>query len=286
MSVAKLPSTLRKIVEQALDEDGAREDITADYLKLSGKRIKAEFVAGEDGVAAGVRIAGAAFALLDASVVFEPVIDDGAPIKRGDTLATVEGGAQAILSAERVALNFVQRLSGIATLTSRFVERVKGTGVTVLDTRKTTPLIRVTEKYAVHVGGGQNHRYNLTDMLLIKENHLRAVGGLEAVSALLREGRPVEAIEIEVDSPEMLGNVLELAVDRIMLDNFTPDQVRDAMKIVEAYRAQPDHEVEIEVSGGISLENIADYALPGVDYISVGALTHSATWLDVSLEVR
>jgi len=281
LSRIKLPRNMRSIVERALDEDGARSDVTTNYLRLAGTPICADLVAGADGVVAGMRVARAAFVLLDEAVEFDARVGDGDRIHPGDILAQVRGDAGAVLSAERVALNFLQRLSGIATLTARFVERVEGTGVTILDTRKTTPLLRPLERYAVVVGGGRNHRFNLSDMLLIKENHLRSVDGLASVAARLAEGRPAQRVEVEIDSLEALGPALDLGVDRIMLDNFAPADVEKAVARI-GHRGR----VEIEVSGGITLDNVAAYALPGVDFISVGALTHGASWLDVSLEVR
>ena len=191
-------------------------------------------------------------------------------------VATIEGPARAILTGERTALNIFGRLSGIATLTARYVDLVEGTGTTILDTRKTTPGLRALERYAVRCGGGVNHRFGLHDAILVKENHLRIAGGIAPAVAALRNGRP---IEVEAETLEDVAEALEAGVERILLDNMTPEQVRSAVELVSG-RAQ------LEASGGISLATVRAYAEAGVDFISVGALTHSARSLDVSLEVE
>ena len=279
MSDNALPQ-INDVVAAALREDAAASDATTAFLDLAGTPVRAEIVAGADGVIAGLEVAAATFAALDAATAFTPRCSDGDRVEPGVVIAQVVGDAGAVLPAERVALNFMQRLSGVATMTARFVDAVAGTGVTILDTRKTTPQLRALEKYAVTAGGGTNHRFNLSDMMLIKENHLRAAGGLNAVRRQLAE-RPGMRVEIEVDSIEMLDEASELAVDRIMLDNFTPQQVESAVKRVR----EKNSAIEIEVSGGVNLQNVRDYALPGVNFISIGALTHAASWLDMSLEV-
>jgi nicotinate-nucleotide pyrophosphorylase (carboxylating) len=195
-----------------------------------------------------------------------------------------------VLGAERVALNFLQRLTGVATLTSRFVARVAGSSVTILDTRKTTPLWRDLEKYAVRCGGAQNHRRDLKSMVLIKENHIRAMGGPRVLVDALRRaasGTDRPFIEVEVDSPELLEQVLGVRVDRVMLDNFPPQAVRAAVERINRHRrSHARAALEVEVSGGVTLDTIQSYAIPGVDFVSVGALTHSAPALPMSLEVR
>jgi nicotinate-nucleotide pyrophosphorylase (carboxylating) len=273
-------------VKAALDEDEALSDATSEFLRLAGTSIRAEIQSRSHGIVAGLTVARIAFSLLDPHALFEPSVDDGDAVHPGQIVAGVSGNAAAIMAAERTALNFLQRLSGIATLTGEYVRRVEGTGVTILDTRKTTPLLRGLEKYAVRVGGGENHRGNLRDMILIKENHIRARGGIEAVAADLGGRAAPVAVEVEIDSLDMLGRFLGTPVQRIMLDNFAPDEVRSALSMISAYTmTHPGYRPEIEVSGGITLENVSRYAMNGVTYISIGALTHSAGSLDFSLEV-
>ncbi len=279
-------SSVRETVRAALDEDAAWNDATCAYLRLSGKAIRAEIQSLSHGLVAGFPLAEAAFRALDPRAVFESSVREGSAVGPGQIIARVSGDAAAIMAAERTALNFLQRLSGIATLTHEYVRRVAGTGTTILDTRKTTPLLRVFEKYAVRVGGGENHRSNLRDMVLIKENHIRACGGIGMVVAELASRTAPASVEVEIDSLDLLRRFLGTPVDRIMLDNFTPDDVRAALAMISGYAgAHPDYRPEIEVSGGISLENIARYAVDGVTYISIGALTHSARALDFTLEV-
>ena len=277
---------VRQVVAAALEEDGASADATVRYLDIASRDISASIVARAAGVVAGVDIARAVFGECDESIRFTARIRDGARIADGTVVAELAGRAHGLLAGERVALNFLQRLSGVATLTAQFVDAVTGTGVTILDTRKTTPLLRALEKYAVRVGGGENHRYNLTDMILIKENHRRAIGGAGELRRAIAAGASVP-VEIEVDSLELLRDLLGLPVDRLMLDNFTPEEVAQAVAEIAAYRgAHPSFAPAIEVSGGVGLSNVRRYAIEGVDYISVGALTHSAAALDMSFEVH
>lgn len=286
---------LRQLVADALKEDGAAKDVTCEYLGIGAGSVNAAVLAKGEGVIAGLDVARMAFdeigSIVDLgkaepAIEFDALVNDGDRVAEGDVVVALSGPALGILAAERVALNFLQRLSGVATLTSVFVAAVEGTGVTILDTRKTTPLLRPLEKYAVKMGGGGNHRYNLSDMLLIKENHFRAIGGSDALVGLLKTRKPPLAIEVEVDSLDFLKELLGTPVDRIMLDNFTPEQVTEAVALIAQYRAgHPVFKPEIEVSGGINLKTIKMFALPGVDFISIGALTHSAPALDLSLEV-
>ncbi len=268
------------IIEQALREDlGDRGDITTQLTVPEGRRGKGEMIVKEDGVICGLCVAGWVFEVVGGAVL-HPKVKDGVTVKSGDVVAIVEGSLSSILIGERTALNFLQRMSGIATLTSKFVSAVNGTGIKILDTRKTTPTLRLLEKYAVRCGGGHNHRFGLFDYILIKDNHIRAAGGITQAVERALMGRPQGiGIEVEVKTIEELVEVLRLDVDRVMLDNFTPEEVRRAVDIIGG-------KVEVEVSGGISLDNIRDYAIPGVDYISVGRLTHSARALDMSLDIR
>jgi len=206
-------------------------------------------------------------------------------VAAGRSLCRLRGRAASIVSSERTALNFLQRLCGIATHAARFVRAVEGTGVVILDTRKTTPLWRELEKYAVRCGGAQNHRRDLQAMILIKDNHVRAMGGRDELLRRLARGDRPAFVEVEVDSLDFLRALLGAPVDRIMLDNFTPSTVADALSLVRAHRAAHPGRLEIEVSGGITLDNVRAYAQPGVDFISVGALTHSAPAASMSLEV-
>jgi nicotinate-nucleotide pyrophosphorylase (carboxylating) len=277
---------IRRLVESALEEDDAFSDATTAYLNIGNKTVNARIVAKAEGVIAGLDTAMLAFDLLDRATRFDPAVADGARVTRGDIVTSIGGKAAAVLGAERVALNFLQRLSGVATLTAAYVNAVSGTDTKILDTRKTTPLFRRLEKYAVRMGGGENHRFSLGDMLLVKENHFRSLGGADRFVDHIANVAPPLGIEVEVDSIEFLRELLGAPVDRIMLDNFTPGEVVTAVKIVADYRKNhADFNPAIEVSGGITLATIQDFAAPGVDYISVGALTHSAPSLDLSLEV-
>lgn len=280
---------VKKLVTTALAEDGAWWDATIELTGVGEERVGADVVAGQLGVICGVGFADEAFRQMDESVALRSYVADGDKRAEGETIIRVEGPARAILAAERVALNFLQRLSGIATLAAAFVDKVSGTGVTILDTRKTTPLWRDLEKYAVRCGGAQNHRRDLRSHVLVKENHVRVLGGPDALIARLEKaGKPPgQFVEVEVDSQEFLEKLLGAPVDRVMLDNFTPGQVGKALETTAEFKRQHENvELEIEVSGGITLDNISDYAIEGVDYISVGALTHSAPALSMSLEVR
>jgi len=284
---------VQRMVSEALEEDHVRDDATLTLLELGDRRAAADIVMGDAAVACGVDVAREVFVRVDPGVAFEARVADGTRVVEGDVVARLEGRAESILRGERVALNFLQRLTAVATLTSRFVARVAGSSVTILDTRKTTPGWRDLEKYAVRCGGGQNHRRDLGAMVLIKENHIRAMGGPRVLVDQLRRaarasrGGEKRFVEVEVDSLDFLDQVLGAPVDRVMLDNFTPDGVRTALERINRFRrSQPRVPLEVEVSGGMTLENVADFSIPGVDFISVGALTHSAPAIPLSLEVR
>ncbi len=229
---------VRALVGAALAEDDATADGTTAYLGVGDNPLSARIVARADGVIAGLEAARTAFELLDPDTVFDTAVSDGDRVAAGDLVVAIHGRADAILGAERVALNFLQRLSGVATLTAAYVEAVAGTDTRVLDTRKTTPLFRSLEKYAVRTGGGENHRFSLSDMLLVKENHFRAVGGARRFVEILGKKKPPLEIEVEVDSIDFLVELLGAPVDRIMLDNFTPGDVARAVSILSDYRAQ------------------------------------------------
>ena len=275
---------LRRVVSGALAEDGAGDDITTDALVPSDLTGSAVITAKEAGVVAGLPVAAAVFAAVDRSLHFQPRVPDGAQVAAGDTLAEVEGRVVSILNGERVALNFLQRLSGIATATARLVDAVAGLPARVLDTRKTTPGLRPLERYAVRMGGGQNHRYNLADGILVKDNHWQAMRdqGIDIEGAIrqLRAKAPRGLrIEVEVTSVEEAKESLAAGADILLLDNMGLEEMR---QVVETARGR----ALTEASGGITLETVRAVAETGVDYISVGALTHSAPALDISLELQ
>jgi nicotinate-nucleotide pyrophosphorylase (carboxylating) len=265
----------------ALEEDVRDGDHSSMACISKNATDKAKLVVKQDGIICGIEIARKVYSLVDDKIIFTPFLKDGDKIKKGDIVFKVEGPAIGILTAERTALNYMQRLSGIATATNKYVDIIKGTKTKLLDTRKTTPSMRLFEKYAVKVGGGYNHRIGLYDMIMLKDNHIDFAGGIkEAITKtkeyLKRIGKDLK-IEIEVRSMEELEQVMEIGgVDRIMLDNFTPELLTKAVdRIGKSY--------ETESSGGITKETILSYARSGVDYISVGSLTHQIKSLDLSL---
>lgn len=270
---------IERVVTAALAEDVGSGDATTLALVPEDARCTAELLLEEPGVVCGVPVAAAVFRALDPDVQVEAKLEEGAAVSEvPSVLAVVEGPARAILSGERVALNLLARLCGIASLTRRFVELTEGTRTSVLDTRKTTPGLRALEKYAVRCGGGRNHRAGLYDGVLVKENHLRVAGGVTAALAALDgvDGLPVE---VEAETLDQVREALDGGAPRILLDNMSPEEVREAVELA-AGRA------ELEASGGVSLGTVRAYADTGVDFVSVGALTHSARSLHVSLEVR
>ncbi|WP_293952050.1 MULTISPECIES: carboxylating nicotinate-nucleotide diphosphorylase [unclassified Sphingobacterium] len=275
---------LAQFVKQAVAEDLGDGDHTSLSTIEAGAQGEAKLIVKDDGVLAGVEVAQAIIAYVDDSLVCEVFIQDGSRVKMGDIAFYVRGNIQSILLAERLVLNVMQRMSGIATTTRQYVDLLAGTDTKILDTRKTTPLLRVLEKEAVRIGGGTNHRFGLFDMILIKDNHVDYSGGI--VPALERANvyrkslnKPI-AIEIEVRNFVELDEVLNFGeVDRIMLDNFSPQDVAKAVQII-------DRRFKTEASGGITFDTIRSYAEAGVDYISVGALTHSVKSLDLSLKAK
>ena len=271
---------IKSIIRRALAEDIGPGDVTSAWTLPEDLQLRGEIKAKAPGIVAGLEVARMVFAAVDRRVCFQRLVADGSTVSRGAVLATVEGPARSILSAERVALNFLQRMSGIATLTQRYVAAVRGTKAVILDTRKTAPGLRVLDKMAVRLGGGQNHRFGLYDMVLIKDNHIAAAGSITAAVQRVRaRNRDGLHIEVEVKNLDELHEALELGVERILLDNMDPDQMRQAVTL-SAGRAK------LEASGNIRLDNIAAVAGTGVDYISIGALTHSAPALDISLDVE
>jgi nicotinate-nucleotide pyrophosphorylase (carboxylating) len=293
-----LEAVALQLIKFALSEDVGTGDITSLNTIRSGVKARAAIVAKEPGVISGIEIARLTFREADASLRFRQLVQDSARVEAGVACAQVIGDAGSIFKAERTALNFVQRLSGVATLTRRYVDAVAGTGTVILDTRKTTPGLRFLEKYAVKCGGGENHRLALWDMYLVKDNHIRAAGGITpAVDRIARTRQADLLLEVEVESLDQLAEALRPDVDRILIDNRTVPEVRAAVEQVDRWCAEhpPDSPrlrpgarrwPEVEVSGGIRLENVRAYAETGTDYISVGALTHSSPALDLSLEVE
>ncbi len=278
---------VRPLIDAALAEDVGSGDATTLTTVPAAARGEAEILVKEEGVLCGLAVARAVFERVDPATAFEADAADGDAVAPGQIVARITGPARGLLTAERTALNFLQHLSGIATATRRAAAALDGTGVRVLDTRKTVPGMRLLAKYAVRCGGGENHRQGLYDMILIKENHIAAAGGIAAAVRRAREGRPDLRIEVEVTDLEELDQALHAGVDRVMLDNFTPDRVREALQRIVSWaeragRARP----EVEISGRITVETARSFALPGVDFMSSGALTHSVKALDLSMELR
>lgn len=275
-------SDVIRLVESFLAEDLGRGDVTTEAVILPGVTARGRFIARQDFVLAGLELADAVFAVLDSEVEIEAFVSDGDRVKRGDVFARVEGPADVLLTAERTALNILQHLSGIATLTRAYVDAIAGTSATIVDTRKTHPGLRALEKYAVVVGGGRNHRFGLDDGILIKDNHISLAGGVKiAVERARRYGGYLLKVEVEVSTLADVKEALEARPDAILLDNMTPEMVREAVSLVR----QVAPEIVLEASGGITLENVREYAEAGVDFISVGALTHSAPAADISLKI-
>ena len=267
------------ILQSALDEDIGSGDVTTKSILPECLILAGQLVTREEGTIAGLEIAELVFQLIDERIALTCYVADGDSIVRGQTLATIRGPGIGILSGERVALNFLQRMSGIASLTRRFANATKATKAVILDTRKTAPGLRILDKLAVRLGGGENHRFGLYDMVLIKDNHIAAAGGItQAVSRVRAGGVKGLAIEVEVSSIDEFQEALALRPERIMLDNMSLQDMTRAVTLAAG-------RVELEASGNVTLENVADIASTGVDFISVGALTHSVRALDISLEI-
>ena len=278
MGTPELDRIMDAAIDAALREDMPDGDITSDSVIAAGSRSEAFFLAKEDGVLAGLPVASRVFEKLDPSIIFIERFREGSVFHQSDKLARVKGPTIALLKGERTALNFLQRLCGVATATRRFVDAVAGTKTRILDTRKTTPGLRLLEKYAVRTAGGSNHRMSLSDMVLIKDNHLRRVGSVsEAVRKARAAVKPGIRIEVEAASLLQVREALASGADMIMLDNMPLEQMRQAVAIAAG-------RVPLEASGNMTLDRVRAVAETGVDYISVGALTHSAKAIDISLE--
>jgi nicotinate-nucleotide pyrophosphorylase (carboxylating) len=270
-------SEVELIIENALQEDIGTGDITTEALFPENTKCKAIIIAKEDGVVAGLPVAERVFRKLDKNILWNEKKRESEPVKPKDILAEIEGSTRAILTGERVALNFLQRLSGIATLTSKFVKAVQGLPVKILDTRKTAPGLRILDKYAVSIGGGYNHRFGLYDGILIKDNHIKLAGGItHAVKLLRQEVKSESKIEVETSTLVEVKEAIETGVDIIMLDNMPTEIMLETVKLING-------KALTEASGGINLQNVRKVAETGVDFISIGALTHSPRALDIGL---
>lgn len=275
-----------EIVNRALDEDLGRGDITSRSIVRFGVNAQGNFIAKQDLVLAGLEVADLVFGWFDEYIQIESTVADGDEIKSGKVFARVIGDAQMLLSAERTALNFLQHLSGIATVTRQYVQAIAGTKAKIVDTRKTTPGLRMLEKYAVSVGGGSNHRLGLDDGVLIKDNHLAMAGSVaDAVRRAREAAGHLHKIEVEVVMLEQVKEALDAKADILLLDNMAPEMIRQAVQIVSE-REPDDRRTLLEASGGINLSNVRQYAEAGVDLISIGALTHSAPSVDISFKIR
>ncbi|HOQ38313.1 MAG TPA: carboxylating nicotinate-nucleotide diphosphorylase [Acetivibrio sp.] len=275
----KYITDIDRIIMNALKEDIPSGDITTDNIIDETSESQAVLIAKDEGVIAGLDVAKRVFMLLDDTIVFEKHVEEGQWVKYGDTIATIKGNTRAILKAERTALNLLQRLSGIATATRKLVDRIEGLPAKVVDTRKTTPGLRILEKYAVRVGGGYNHRFSLSDGVLIKDNHIKAAGGIKKAIERVRERIPhTLKIEVETETLEQVREAIDGKADIIMLDNMGLDKMKEAVKIVNGNAIT-------EASGNVNIDTIYDIACTGVDIISVGGLTHSVHSFDISMKI-
>lgn len=269
---------LDAVIEVALKEDMPRGDITSENIIPPDSESEAIILAKEQGILAGIKVAGSVFGKIDPSIRFKNVFEDGQIFKKGDILARLKGNSISILKGERTALNFLQRMSGIATTTWKFVRVLEGTHTKILDTRKTTPGLRFLEKYAVRMGGGVNHRFNLSDMVLIKDNHLKLVGGIqEAVRRAKKRVKKGIKVEVETTSLEDVKEAVQSGADMVMLDNMPLEKIGEVVKWVKGT-------VPLEVSGKVTLRRVKEIASLGIDFISVGSLTHSYRSVDISVE--
>lgn len=279
----KWNNQLSSVLKFALNEDIGAGDITTNSTIPKTKRAEAVLLIKANGIISGLEVAEKVFRLLDMKIVFKKLINDGDKVQQGTVAALIQGNARAILTAERTALNFLQRMSGISTLTNSFVNEIKHTKAKILDTRKTAPCLRYFDKYAVRIGGGSNHRFGLFDMILIKDNHIAVSGSItNAVKYVREELKKIKKkilIEVETKNLSEVEEAIKNNVDIIMLDNFSIQMMRKAVKMI-------DGKSKVEASGGINLRNVRKVAETGVDFISIGALTHSVKALDISLDIR
>ncbi|MBS5793809.1 MAG: carboxylating nicotinate-nucleotide diphosphorylase [Clostridiales bacterium] len=278
MDIITLKLVADKYIKLALEEDINSEDISTNSVIKGYKKSTAQLICKQDGVIAGLNVFERVFKLLDENIKIDYNIEDGQNVKSGDNIGTITGDIRIILSGERTALNYLQHMSGIATYTKNMLKILESTNTKLLDTRKTTPCMRIFEKYAVKVGGGYNHRYNLSNAIMLKDNHISAVGGIKKAIEMAREyASHMQKIEVEVENLKMVKEAVECGADIIMLDNMSIEEIKKAIEII-------DKRAKIECSGNVSKENIKTLANLGIDYISSGALTHSAPILDISLK--
>lgn len=281
-----IDSQIRKLVRQALEEDIGTADVTTQFVVSRNQKNQAVIFSNSNGILAGLPLVILTFKHLDAKMKFKIFKPEGGKIKKGDKVVEISGITHAILSAERTTLNFLQHLSGIATLTSQFVQKVQGTRAKICDTRKTTPLWRNLEKSAVKMGGGSNHRLGLYDMVLIKDNHIQAAGSItEAINLVRQRNKKRLPVEVETKNLAEVKAALKAGVNFIMLDNFSVKNLNQAVKIIRFYEKKSKKKIKIEASGNVNLDNVKKIARSGVDLISVGKITHSAPALDFSLEL-
>ncbi|MDA8238830.1 MAG: carboxylating nicotinate-nucleotide diphosphorylase [Nitrospiraceae bacterium] len=274
----EIPSSVVELIKHAIEEDIGHGDITTALLVPEANESRALYVAKGNFVLAGMPFAEEVFRIIDPLVSFKVFYHEGAKVSRGDVLAEVSGKTRVLLAGERVSLNILQRLSGVATLTSQFVDAVKGTRAKILDTRKTTPCQRFMEKYAVRMGGGMNHRFGLFDGILIKDNHIEEVGGIREAVSLAKAGHHLARIEVEVENLKELQEAIEAGADIVMLDNMTARDMAEAVRFVNG-------RVTVEASGNVTISSVREIAETGVDLISVGALTHSVIAADISMKI-
>jgi nicotinate-nucleotide pyrophosphorylase (carboxylating) len=271
---------IASLIESALREDIGTGDITTNALIPDSMFATAIMTAKAGGIVAGMQVAEAVFRMLSTQIEWNPSVQDGDTIRNGDLLVEMSGPFRALLTGERLALNFLQRMSGIATMTSLFVGQVADSGTMILDTRKTVPGMRILDKYAVKVGGGENHRIGLYDMVLIKDNHIKVAGGIRnAVAQIRSQVAPEMKIEVETTTLSQVMEALEMKADIIMLDNMSNDQMKECVAVI-------NHRAKVEASGNMNLQRVKEVAATGVDYISIGALTHSVTALDISMNIK
>lgn len=277
----------RTLVRAALKEDIGKGDITSKLTVPKQAQALALIMAKEDAVIAGLSVAKLVYEMVDPALVFDGLLPDGSRVEYGDILVKIQGSARSILAGERVALNFLQHLSGVATLTAKYVEQVQGTSARILDTRKTLPGFRVLDKYAVRMGGGTNHRMGLYDMVLIKSNHAELAGGIgNAIRKIKRSNGKGTKVVAEVRTLNEATEALFASPDRLLLDNMSLDKIREVVALVETSNRAREVKTDIEVSGGVNLDNVRAIAETGVNFVSVGALTHSARAVDLSLTLR
>lgn len=276
-SLSACARDISQCIKRALEEDIGAGDATTDSIVPAATTLRGRIVAKQDGVVAGLTVASEVFRALNPQITFDAKVEDGSRVTKGAVLADISGDARALLTGERTALNFLGRMSGIATLTRQFLDAVSETSAAILDTRKTAPGLRTLDKLAVRLGGGQNHRTGLFDMVLIKDNHIDFAGSITAAVERVRASGTTLPIEVETRTLENVREALELGVERILLDNMSPQTMRDAVNMTNG-------RAKLEASGNVTLENVLEVAQTGVDFISVGALTHSPRVFDMSLE--